>query len=174
MKKLLSVMLSMIMAMSFFTGCVSSKPDENPDPTPTPTPTPEVDVDPIDTEDPNYATVLAMWEDMDGYWVDEEGDYLLFKLDDSGKAEIFVYDENGNLEKQMKTSAVMASNKTSYYMAFGGSDTGYFIELEGYGDGYVKIAEEADEYDYEVFAYVGENLDNLKEAIKTAEKIEKE
>ncbi len=176
MKKLISMLLSMVIAMSFLTGCVDGgEPSGNPDPTPDPTPTPEVVADPVDTEDPNYATVLAMWGDMDGYWTDEDGDYLQFKLDDEGKAELFVYDDDGKVEKQLKATAVMASNKTSYYMAFSGANKGLFIELEGYGDGYVRIAEEEnDEIEYEVFVFVGENLDKLQDAIKTAEKLEKD
>ena len=174
MKKLLSVLLAMVIAMSFLTGCVkSNEPKNDADPTPTPAPTPEITAE-VDEDDPNYATVLAMWEDMNGYWVDEDGEYLQFKLDENGKAELFVYDKEGKQEKQLKATAVMASNKTSYYMAFSGANKGLFIELEGYGDGYVKIAEEGDELDYEVFVFVGENLDKLEDAIKTAEKLEKE
>ena len=41
MKKLLSVLLAMVIAMSFLTGCVkSNEPEKDADPTPTPAPTP--------------------------------------------------------------------------------------------------------------------------------------
>ena len=173
MKKLISIMLAMVLAMSFFTGCVDgSNSDSNPDPTPTPTPAPPVQQE--EEEDPNYGTVLAMWKDMDGYWVNEDGEYLLFQLDENGKAEMYAYNEDGSLDGKLKATAVMSSNKTSYYMAFENAPKGLFIELEGYGDGYVRIAEEGDDNDYEVFVYVGEDLENLKEAEKTAEKLEKE
>ena len=173
MKKLLSVVIAMVMAMSFFTGCVDSKDDIG-EVTPTPTPTVSPVADPVDEEDPNYATVLAMWDDMDGYWVNADGEYLLFKLDENGKAEFYAYKKDGSLDGMLKTTAVMASNKTSYYMAFENANQGLFIELEGYGDGYVKIAEEAEQQEFKVYVYVGENLDELAQAIKTAEKLEKE
>ena len=174
MKKLLSIVIAMVLAMSFFTGCVKGDKEQNDvQPTPTPSPSPEV-ITEDDEEDPNYATVLAMWGDMDGYWVNDDGEYLQFKLDESGKAEMYAYKEDGSLDGKLKASAVMASNKMSYYMAFDGANKGLFIELEGYGDGYVKISEESADSDYEVYVYVGENLDNLSEAIDTAEKLEKE
>ena len=171
MKKLLSVIIAMVMAMAFFTGCVKKDEEKVVEPTPTPSAPPVEDT--VDEDDPNYATVLAMWQDMDGYWVKEDGEYLYFKLDDSGKAEMFVYDKDGNQKSQMKASAVMASNKMSYYMAFESAHKGYFIELEGYGDGYVKISEENDVHEYKVYVYVGENLEKLEDAIKTAEQLEK-
>ena len=69
MKKLFSIILAMVMAASLFTGCVEKNDPENkvePTPTPAATPGPVTDVD---EDDPNYPTVLAMWKDMDGYWV---------------------------------------------------------------------------------------------------------
>ena len=116
MKRLISVILAMVMAMSFLTGCVDGdKPNNDVEPTPTPVATPSSEPVP-DEEDPNYATVLAMWEDMNGYWVNEDGEYLFFRLDENGKAEMFVYDADGELENLMKGSAVMSSNKMSYYI----------------------------------------------------------
>ena len=189
MKRLISVILAMVMAMSFLTGCVDGeKPNNDVEPTPTPVATPSPEPVP-DEEDPNYATVLAMWEDMNGYWVNEDGEYFFFRLDENGKAEMFVYDADGELENLMKGSAVMSSNKMSYYMAMDipaisnnadmpgftqqAGTYGYFIELEGYGDGYVKIADEDQPQDFDVFVYVGKTLDNKAEAIKTAEKLDK-
>lgn len=48
------------------------------------------------------------------------------------------------------------------------------IELDGYGDDYVELAEDDGELDYEIFVKVGNNLDKLKDAIKQAEKLEKD
>ena len=84
MKKLLSIVVAMVIAASFFTGCVGpadseGNSDVQPTPVVTPAPTPETD-----EEDPNYPTVLAMWSDMDGYWVNRDGDYLYFTLDENG------------------------------------------------------------------------------------------
>ena len=172
MKKLFTVIMAMVMAMALLTGC--AKGEENKDVEPTPTPSTEPQVEETVEEDPNYATVLAMWQDMDGYWVNEDGEYLMFKLDENGKAEMFVYDAEGALVSQMKASAVMASNKMSYYMAFESAHKGYFIELEGYGDGYVRISEESDVQEFEVYAYVGEDLEKLEDAIEAAEKLEKD
>ncbi len=188
MKKLLSVIIAMVLAMSFFTGCVERNNSEsNVEPTPTPTVTPNAD--PVDEEDPNYPTVLAMWKDMDGYWVNDDGEYMFFTLNADGKAVLYEYDDDGKLEKFMVTTAVMASNKTSYYIAFdipaiSGNDAypgltqaagshGYMIELGGYGDDYVEISDEGAN-DYDIYVKVGENLDKLKDAIKTAEKLEKD
>ena len=117
MKKLFSVILAMVMAASLFTGCVEKNDPENkvePTPTPAATPGPVTDVD---EDDPNYPTVLAMWKDMDGYWVNEDGEYLFFTLDDNGKAVLYSYDDGGVLDGFMKATAVMSSNKTSYYIA---------------------------------------------------------
>ena len=57
-------------------------------------------------------------------------------------------------------------------MAFETAQTGYFIELEGYGDGYVKIAQENDSA-YTVYVSVGENLEKLADAVKTAKDLTK-
>ena len=172
MKKLLSVIIAMVLAMAFFTGCVKNEETKG-DAEPTPSPTPAQTETTEDEEDPNYATVLAMWQDMDGYWVNADGQYLQFKLDENGKAEMFIFDKDGNQTAAMKASAVMASNKMSYYMAFETAQTGYFIELEGYGDGYVKIAQENDSA-YTVYVSVGENLEKLADAVKTAKDLAKE
>lgn len=189
MKKLLSVIIAMVLAMSFFTGCVERDNSEsNVEPTPTPTVTPSPS--PVeDEEDPNYPTVLAMWKDMDGYWVNEDGDYLYFTLNDEGKAVMYSYDD-GKLENFMVATAVMSSNKTSYYMAFDlpaisgdsalpglvqkAGAAGYMIELGGYGEGYVEIGDENESADdYDIYVKVGDNLDKLAEAIKTADKLDK-
>lgn len=190
MKKLLSVIIAMVLAMSFFTGCVERDNSEsNVEPTPTPTVTPSTE--PVDEEDPNYPTVLAMWKDMDGYWTDDDGEYLFFTLNEDGKAVLYSYDDDGKLENYMVATAVMSSNKTSYYMAFDipaikddaafpgliqkAGEKGYMIELSGYGDGYVEIGDEGEaEKDYDIYVKVGENLDKLTEAVKTAEKLEKD
>ena len=171
MKKLFTVIMAMVMAMALLTGC--AKGEENKDIEPTPTPSTAPPVEETVEEDPNYATVLAMWQDMDGYWVNADGQYLQFKLDENGKAEMFIFDKDGNQTAAMKASAVMASNKMSYYMAFESAQTGYFIELEGYGDGYVKIAQENDSA-YTVYVSVGENLEKLADAVKTAKDLAKE
>lgn len=190
MKKLISIIIATVLAASFFTGCVdANKPDSNPEPTPTPVATPQPTVN-DDEEDPNYPTVLAMWKDMDGYWVNDDGEYLFFTLDENGKAVMYAYDDDGKLEGFMKATAVMSSNKTSYYMAFDlpevkgddklpglvqkASATGFMIELAGYGDNYVEIAEESDDAEYEIYVKAGENLDKLKDAIKQAQKLEKD
>lgn len=191
MKKLISIILAMVLAASFFTGCVDdSNSESNPQPTPTPVPTPEATVN-NDEEDPNYPTVLAMWKDMDGYWANEDGEYLYFALDENGKAYMVAYDDDGKVEGWMKATAVMSSNKTSYYMAFdlpeikAGEGTtpeftqkagtkGYMIEVAGYGDNYVEIAEENDTNDYEIFVKVGANLDKLADAVKQADKLDKD
>ena len=189
MKKILSVILAMVMAASFFTGCVEKdKPENNVEPTPTPTVAPAPVTD-VDEEDPNYPTVLAMWKDMDGYWVNEDGDYLFFTLDENGKAVLYSYDD-GVLDGFMKATAVMSSNKTSYYIAVdlpavnnndklagltqSVSSKSFMIELEGYGDDYVKLAEDDGELDYEIFVKVGNNLDKLDDAVKQAQKLEKD
>ena len=190
MKKLLSIIVAMVIAASFFTGCVGPADSEvnsdiQPTPAVTPAPTPETD-----EEDPNYPTVLAMWSDMDGYWVNRDGDYLYFTLDENGKAVMYEYDDDGKLESFMKATAVMSSNKTSYYMALDlprikagegpaadfaqtASAKGFMIELAGYGDGYVEIAEEGDEIDYDIYVKVGSNLDKLADAVKQAKKLDK-
>ena len=191
MKKLLSIFIAMVLAASFFTGCVDGgDPESNVEPTPTPTVSPSAKPVADDEEDPNYPTVLAMWKDMDGYWVNEDGEYLYFALDENGKAVMYAYDDDGKLEGFMKATAVMSSNKTSYYMAFdlpqvNGDDKlpglvqnvsakGFMIELAGYGDNDVEIAEEADDVDYDIYVKVGANLDKLKDAIKQAQKLEKD
>ena len=190
MKKLFSVILAMVMAASLFTGCVEKNDPENkvePTPTPAATPGPVTDVD---EDDPNYPTVLAMWKDMDGYWVNEDGEYLFFTLDDNGKAVLYSYDDGGVLDGFMKATAVMSSNKTSYYIAVdlpavnnneklagltqSASSKSFMIELDGYGDDYVELAEDDGELDYEIFVKVGNNLDKMKDAIKQAEKLEKD
>ena len=171
MKKLLSVIIAMVLAMAFFTGCVKNEENKG-DTEPTPAPTPAQVEETEDEEDPNYATVLAMWRDMDGYWVNADGQYLQFKLDEKGKAEMYIFDKDGNQSAAMKASAVMASNKMSYYMAFETAQTGYFIELEGYGDGYVKIAQENDN-EYVVYAFVGADLEKLDHAVKMAKDLTK-
>ncbi len=190
MKKLLSIIVAMVLAASFFTGCVDGDNSEsNTEPTPTPTVSPSAKPVVEDEEDPNYPTVLAMWKDMDGYWTDEDGDYLFFTLDENGKAVLYSYDD-GKLDGFMKATAVMSSNKTSYYIAVDlpavsgdeklpglmqkESAKSFMIELGGYGDGYVELAEDDGEMDYEIFVKVGENLDNLKDAMKQAEKLEKD
>ena len=99
-------------------------------------------------------------------------------------------DDDGKLESFMKATAVMSSNKTSYYMALDlprikagegpaadfaqtASAKGFMIELAGYGDGYVEIAEEGDEIDYDIYVKVGSNLDKLADAVKQAKKLNK-
>lgn len=190
MKKLFSVILAMVIAASFFTGCVDGGDAEsNVEPTPTPTVSPSAKPVDDDEEDPNYPTVLAMWKDMDGYWVDEDGDYLFFTLDENGKAVLYSYDD-GKLDGFMKATAVMSSNKTSYYIAVdlpavnnneklagltqSASSKSFMIELDGYGDDYVELAEDDGELDYEIFVKVGNNLDKLDDAVKQAQKLEKD
>lgn len=187
MKKLLSIIIAMVLAASFFTGCVddgNSESEIEPTPTPSPVVTPAQD----DEEDPNYPTVLAMWKDMDGYWVDEDGDYLFFTLDENGKAVLYSYDD-GKLENFMKATAVMSSNKTSYYIALDlpeisnndkfpdvtqtAGEKSFMIELAGYGDDYVEISDDSDD-NFDIYVKVGANLDKLDDAIKQAEKLEKD
>ena len=92
--------------MAFFTGCVKNEETKG-DAEPTPSPTPAQTETTEDEEDPNYATVLAMWQDMDGYWVNDDGEYLQFKLDENGKAEMYAYKKDGSLDGKLKASAVM-------------------------------------------------------------------
>jgi len=184
MKKLVSIVLALVFSMALFTGCVSGKDDSQSQPTPTPTPvgTPTMD----DEEDPNYPVVLAMWTDMDGYWVNAAGEYMHFTLNENGKAVLYTYDKDGNLTAFGKTTAVTASNKTAYGMEFNfpaisgdekypgltqkeGTDS-MGIEVAGYGDGYVELTDSNG--NTVQYVYVGENLDKLEDAIETAKGLE--
>ena len=124
-----------------------------------------------------------MWEDMDGYWAANDGHYMLFSLNDDGKAELHIYDKDGNLTGMAKTTAVMASNKTSYIMEFSfpavdteelkqsGKEDTYNIEIAGYGDGYVEITDANGRTT--VYAYAGDDTTKLKEAVKYATNVVK-
>ncbi len=186
MKKLISIALSLVLSMSLMTGCTSdTDPQEDPKPTPTPPATPAATPAPQEDEieNPNYRTVLAMWEDMDGYWAAADGHYMHFTLNDEGKAELNIYNKDGKLTGTAQTTAVMASNKTSYIMELtfpavdtdelkqtGKEDT-YNIEIAGYGDGYVEIADANGRTT--VYAYAGDDTTKLKEAVKYATNVEK-
>ena len=182
MKKVVSAVLALAMAMVVFTGC-ANKESENITPTPspepvesrTPAPTPEVP-----EEDPNYPTVLAMWKDMDGYWANAKGEYVLFGLDENGKAVLHTYDKDGNVTGFAKATAVMSSTKTGYFMTFdwyeseddtsslkNDKETNISIDMEKYSEGYVSISKENGES--KVYVKVGENLDKLENAVKKAE-----
>lgn len=116
------IILALTLAMAVFTGCVNSDETQgNITPTTTPTPSPIVSPTPkpeIEEEDPNYTTVLAMWKDMDGYWVNSNGEYMNFTLNKDDKAVLYTYDKDGKLTGFAVTTAVMASTKTGYYMTF--------------------------------------------------------
>lgn len=186
MKKLISIALSLVLAMSLMTGCTNgTDTQEDPQPTPTPRATPAATPAPQEDEieNPNYRTVLAMWEDMDGYWAAADGHYMHFTLNDEGKAELNIYNKEGKLTGTAKTTAVMASNKTSYIMEFNfpavdtdelkqtGKEDTYNIEIAGYGDGYVEIADATGRTT--VYAYAGDDTTKLKEAVKYATNVEK-
>ena len=186
MKKLISIALSLVLSMSLMTGCTSgTDTQENPDPTPTPQPTPAATPAPADEdiENPNYRTVLAMWEDMDGYWAAADGHYMHFTVNADGKAELNIYSKDGKMTGTAKTTAVMASNKTSYIMEFSfpsvdsdelkqtGKEDTYNIEIAGYGDGYVEITDANG--NTTVYAYAGDDTAKLKEAVKYATNVEK-
>lgn len=189
MKKLVSIILALTLAMAVFTGCADKsetqgeiKPTTTPTTTPTPTVTPSNN--PEIEEDPNYPTVLAMWKDMDGYWANAEGEYMNFTLNKDGKAVLYLYDKDGNLTGFAITTAVMASTKTGYYMTFewpaikddkdfkgltqDAKESSISIEMENYADNYVKIKMDDDEY--VVYAKVGKNLDKLSDAVSLASK----
>ena len=184
MKKIISAVLALTMSLAVFTGCAdkeSEELDNIPAPsspveaTPTPVPTPEIKED-----DPNYATVLAMWKDLDGYWTTAEGEYAQCTLDNEGKAIIKLYDKDGNLKGLTKTTAVMSSTKTGYFVTFywpddveglkqNSGETSISVDMENYSNGYVKI--EKDNGEIKVYVRVGENLDKLDDAIEKAKTI---
>ena len=184
MKKLLSIALSLVLSMSLMTGCTSgTETQEDPQPTPTPAPTATPAPQEEEIENPNYRTVLAMWEDMDGYWAANDGHYMDFSLNEEGKAELHIYDKDGKLTGLAETTAVMASNKTSYIMEFrfpavdteelkqAAKEDTYNIEIAGYGDGYVEITDAHGRTT--VYAYAGEDTAQLKEAVKYAANVVK-
>ena len=181
MKKLISAVLALTMSMAVFTGCANKETEEKdpvPTPsapvetTPTPMPTPEIKED-----DPNYATVLAMWKDLDGYWANAEGEYAQCTLDDEGKAIIKLYDKDGNLKGLTKTTAVMSSTKTGFFVTFYWPDnvegieqtageTSISVDMENYSNGYVKIGK--DNGETKVYVRVGEKLDKLEDSVEKA------
>lgn len=181
MKKIISVILAITIAATFFTACTKNPTgEEKIEPTPPPVENNNTDEN-LNEDDPNYRTVLAMWKDMDGYWVNTEGEYLYFSLDENDKAVMYRYTPDGQLERFMNTTAVMASNKTTYLMTFetpaikddvnfagltqSRAELEYMIELAGYGDDYVELTEvnpEAPKTD--IYAKVGSTLDKLEDA----------
>lgn len=188
MKKLISVILALTLAAAMFTGCVDkSKENQNSDSQVSPSPSPETTVKPsskpdVKEEDPNYPTVLAMWKDMNGYWANENGEYMRYALDKDGKAVLYKYNKEGNLIGYEKATSVMASSKTSYYVTYDipeiknveevkdlnqdAGEVALYIDMEKYAEGFVSITGENEEDKPVIYVKVGNNIDNLEKSIE--------
>lgn len=177
MKKLISITLTMIISMALFTGCVKGKDDsEKTDVTPQPTPA-ATQQPAADDETDNalaYQTVLAMWRDMGGYWVNPQGGYLHFFTDENNKACVNEYDRHDTVLSFAMPLTVEASNKTAYVMKFDYPVTEtenfkqeeartatFVIEIAGFADGYVEMSDR--EGNETVYVFAGKTADELKE-----------
>ena len=182
MKKLICIALTLVFSMALLTGCTEGSDNSGAtEPTPTPVATPVPEDKPEEDGKLAYETVLAMWKDMDGYWAGADGGYLLYTLDDEGKAVLYTYDRHDALLSYAKAEAVSASNKTAYIMEYdcpvmdtdelkqGGGKATFVIEIAGFADGIIELTDEAG--NKAVYVYVGENLDNLYDSVQEAKKL---
>ena len=183
MKKLTSIVLTLVFSMALLTGCTKGTDNSgNTDTDPTPQPTPVATQHPDEMEEDSnalaYETVLAMWRDMGGYWAGADGGYLQYTLDEEGKAVLYEYDRHDAVLSYAKAVTVEATNKTAYVIEFEypamDTDTitqdaktaSFVLEIAGYADDYVEMTDL--DGNKTVYVYVGETLDNLYDSVQTA------
>ena len=187
MKKLLSIALIFVFSLSVFTGCVRNDDSQSQSQSSSSVTTSSSQTSSRSEENPNYATVLLKWEDLDGYWVSADGDYMHFTLTEDGKTAVFyIYDKEGKLTGYAVADAVMASSKSAdilecTYPKVSGDDKlpgleqesktrKYSLETGGTESKYIIISEK--EGEYERLAFAGKTQEefekNLSAAIKTA------
>lgn len=116
MKKLSGLILASVMALAIFTGC--SKNDESQDtlaPVTSPSPSPVTSASSYDSEsDPNYQSVLALWKELDGYWLNKDNGLVYVHLDENGKAAVKAGLMESTYTLQGLSTAVTAADKGSY------------------------------------------------------------
>ncbi len=186
MKKLLNFALIMAFSMALLTGCSGDKeltPQATPTPKPVATPAPDVK---DEMDEYTYQTVLILWKDVDGYWVDENGDYVQLGIDTNGKAFARHYLEDETLNAVIMPTSVMASNKLTYvveselpaiennaeYPGFVQTQANkdYIVDINGIDDGYFGIEKDG-VLKYYVFAGEEKVVFNFDKAMKTAKSL---
>ncbi len=185
MKKLLNFALVLVFSMALLTGC--GEKDPRPQATPTPKPTPVAPAADDEVDEYTYQTVLILWKDVDGYWVNADGEYIELGIDVNGKAFAHHYDKDGKIKTVVHPTSVMASNKLTYVvesklpaiendsaypgLAQVGAKKDYIVDINGIDDGYFRMTYANGDNVY--YAFAGEDKAGFEDAIKAAQDLMK-